>query len=646
MQAGIVRGHMRNPNVLLVSMPWASNNRPSLAVGVLSSLAKHHGYGCCALYPTFDFASEIGIQAYESVAENASLFGLSEHLFATHVFGKVVLQSDEFLTAYSANAVKPFKRLRDEIVPEFVRGTAKQIIERAPNIVGFTCTFNQVFASLAAAKELKQLAPNIEILIGGACVHGDMGVSFARAFPNWLNHVFTGEADKSFPEFLDRWARHDETPVAGVTYGGSLRTGPTIAEQCFADECIPDFDDWFHQRRAHSQFTCNEATSQDLAIPFESSRGCWWGQKNHCTFCGLNNEGMTYRRKGVKRIVEEVTTQSRRYGCISFMAADNILDYRAFSEFLPALTALNLDLRFFYEVKANLDRDKIAAMATAGVRWIQPGIESFSSHVLSLMRKGTTSLQNLQMLRLAAEYTITVSYNILVGFPGEEHTDYHEMISLMSKVLHLPPPSGAATPVQVHRFSPFFDDPRRHGVANVRACTYYAHLLPADVGRPEAFAYFFERDIPTDAPMHEWLGKLNATIAVWREGYGLSRKTARLGPGFVEIGVLVDGKEKRVTLDPVQSAVFVLADNVTTPTMIQNQLSGGSSLVGQGIHDEIAKLIDMGILVRDHQHIVSVVPYEQPRTIAQLNAWLTSYGPSRESRSETPNRQAVKSLVD
>jgi len=28
---------------------------------------------------------------------------------------------------------------------------------------------------------------------------------------------------------------------------------------------------------------------------FETSRGCWWGERSHCTFCGLNGLDLAYR---------------------------------------------------------------------------------------------------------------------------------------------------------------------------------------------------------------------------------------------------------------------------------------------------------------------------------------------------------------
>ena len=48
-------------------------------------------------------------------------------------------------------------------------------------------------------------------------------------------------------------------------------------------------------------------------------------------------------------------------------------------------------------------------MATAGVRAIQPGIESLSTRILKLMRKGATRLINVRLLKWAAYYGMTVN---------------------------------------------------------------------------------------------------------------------------------------------------------------------------------------------------------------------------------------------
>jgi hypothetical protein len=121
-------------------------------------------------------------------------------------------------------------------------------------------------------------------------------------------------------------------------------------------------------------------------------------------------------------------------------AVDNILDMHYFDEVLPALEGRGL--HFFYEVKSNLTRRQVEQLARSGVYRIQPGIESMSDHVLKLMRKGTTALRNVQLLKWCREYGVAVDYNILYGFPGETADDYQQMLDLLRSIAFLGGPSA------------------------------------------------------------------------------------------------------------------------------------------------------------------------------------------------------------
>jgi radical SAM superfamily enzyme YgiQ (UPF0313 family) len=63
-------------------------------------------------------------------------------------------------------------------------------------------------------------------------------------------------------------------------------------------------------------------------IPFESARGCWWGAKHHCTFCGLNGSAMRFRAKSPQRVLSELADLARRHHSFRFEAVDNILEPR------------------------------------------------------------------------------------------------------------------------------------------------------------------------------------------------------------------------------------------------------------------------------------------------------------------------------
>ena len=73
------------------------------------------------------------------------------------------------------------------------------------------------------------------------------------------------------------------------------------------------------------------------------------------------------------------------------------------------------------------------------------------------MRKGVRAGQNINLLRWAQYYGITVSWNILWGFPGESEEDYAEQAALLPDLIHLQPPMSAGR-IWMERFSPLFTD--------------------------------------------------------------------------------------------------------------------------------------------------------------------------------------------
>jgi hypothetical protein len=106
---------------------------------------------------------------------------------------------------------------------------------------------------------------------------------------------------------------------------------------------------------------------------------------------------MAFRRKSTERALREIDHLRAKHPQSELAATDNILDVAYFTEFVPRL-AERRNAGVFYEVKANLRRDQLQALARAGIREIQPGIESLSDQVLRIMRKGVQALQNVQLL--------------------------------------------------------------------------------------------------------------------------------------------------------------------------------------------------------------------------------------------------------
>ena len=214
---------------------------------------------------------------------------------------------------------------------------------------------------------------------------------------------------------------------------------------------FPDYDDYFRTLR-----TVGAPASLGVHVLFETARGCWWGERAKCTFCGLNGQTMTFRAKSPGRALDEIRHLATRYNTGFLRAVDNIMAESYFVELLPRLAALALNADIFYEITPNLRKAQVQALARARVTNVQAGVENLNSHILRLMRKGTTALKNVEFLRWCEAAGVYVDWNLLFGFPGETTEDYADALRTAELVTHLKPPSSIGR-IRLDRFSDNFD---------------------------------------------------------------------------------------------------------------------------------------------------------------------------------------------
>ena len=67
---------------------------------------------------------------------------------------------------------------------------------------------------------------------------------------------------------------------------------------------------------------------------------------------------------------------AQSYRSFRFFAVDNIMDHSYFATVLTQLVEERSDFELFYEIKANLRRAHVKLLRDAGVKRVQPGIES------------------------------------------------------------------------------------------------------------------------------------------------------------------------------------------------------------------------------------------------------------------------------
>lgn len=511
----------------LICMPFFAAARPSIQIGLLHALVEASGFSARSFHFNLELAVRMGSARYAALCNHRrNLTG--EWLFARAAFGDAVPGEQEFFSSFpeevlwaeremSAGA-EYLATLRRDLLPAFIRECAEAEAWEQYDVIGFSSTFQQNVAALALAKCIKRRTPETRIVFGGANFEGEMGPEYVRAF-DCIDFAVAGEADEAFPELLRRLATgEDPSDVHGVisrdSAGRVLFAGQASPVNDLNGLPTPRYDEYFERAEKHGLL---KDGAHGWAMPFESSRGCWWGKKHHCTFCGLNGLGMGYRSKNANRVLDELEELAQRHRVTFFEATDNILDLKHIDDLFGEISGRKLDYQFFYEIKANITREQLLKMQRGGVRWVQPGIESLSTRILRLMRKGATMLQNVRLLKWCRYYRIRVSWNLLWGFPGETAADYQRELEVLRLIPHLEPPAGCGR-VWLERFSPFFLDREHLGIRDVRAEPSYAHAYPPGIDL-ERIAYFFEYAANDTLPNEAHRATAEWTDA-WRARWG------------------------------------------------------------------------------------------------------------------------------
>jgi len=519
-------------HVLLVNMPFSNLRWPNLGPSLLKAALTERGIACDIAYLNFDFAERVGLERYNWIADCFAFVLGGERLFATHYFDRplpddesyfrdVLLAADEGLT--DADRADFFAV--DRHVEPFLERAAAAFDWSQYALVGFATTFQQTIPSLCLARRIKRIRPEIRIAFGGAACEGEMGIELLRQFPE-IDYVFLGEADHAFPAVVEQildGAAVELPPgvVSRESLCGDLLPAccelpnPPGAEKLLVHDLdtlpYPDFDDYFARLGASRL-----KTELDPLLFYEMSRGCWWGQKHHCAFCGLNGSSLAFRSKSPRRVVDELRYLVQRHGVDRGCAADNILDHRYFKTLLPMLAEADLGFQFVCEMKCNLTRRQVELLLSAGLGAAQLGIETFATPILKLIGKGASALHNVQALKWLSEPGIEVKWNVLYGFPKEDPADYAALAELLPSLYHLAPPLAVGR-VRLDRFSPYFEDPAAHGMANPRPNRAFGYVYPFGDDVLRRMAYYYEYDYADGRNPLDYAAPMLQAVQTWQD---------------------------------------------------------------------------------------------------------------------------------
>ncbi len=614
--------------IALINPPFASAYRPSIALTQLAHVAQAEvGVPAEICYLNLTIARLVGVGLYEDIADLHYMQGFGDWVFRALAYPDIEDNAAEYLGRMYAGSASPHRAQAERMAalrPDMYAAVIRYLDEHGLagyDIVGLTSMFSQNMASFAIARLIKERNPGATVIMGGANCEDPMG-SAIRDNVKWVDYVFSGPSITSFREFLRRRRDNDlhgpafSIPgIFGQADQPTRTTLPLLADPGPAhlvgarndiDEPVTlDYDGYLDQFDGHFP---DSAVRPSLL--FETSRGCWWGERSQCTFCGLNGTGMRYEAMSPERAAADIAALFRYADRVRVLAGvDNILPRSFLSQVLPRLrTPAGMSL--FFEVKVGLtDRDMVT-LAAAGVRDIQPGIESLSTATLRLMRKGTSAFQNIMFLRSARSAGIRPSWLILAGFPGERAEVYQKYLRDLPLLTHLHPPANAI-PVRFDRYSAYFEDPGKYGL-DLRPMRFYELIYPISRGALADLAYYFYDITPDPAykrACEQYLAPLRELVGQWQDRWRTGpRPQLRVMPDSLGLdgAVILDSRAGRPVFRSVSAAGLAVLDALRRP-LTPDSAAGRAKLDPERAREEITRLRADGLLFEERGKYLSLL---------------------------------------
>ena len=619
-------------NVALVCAPWTSIEMPSIALGTLKSVLVSKNISTDVHSLNVKLLKYMDKDLYEEISGSST--HVSEWIFSQYLYNKDYLQGlkinykssidstvdvDHHLYMYLKKKTSVLQQVVCEKIPNFLDECLNTIDWGSYKIIGFTCALGNQLASLVLSKRIKQRFPNVKIVFGGPNVRGITAEEIMKNF-TWVDYIVDGEGEIAFPSLVNRILEgRFEEEIPGVLFrkdGVCVRSEGDFEIVPLDDIPQPDYTEFFDEIKKSGL----EEVMSEVRIAFESSRGCWWGQKCQCSFCGLNNGYLKYRTKSQEKVLRELTDQSARYNRKRFFATDLVISAESFDVLLPEMINRKLGYNIFYEVKATMSRKEMSLLAQAGITFVQAGIESLDTKLLKLLRKGVSAIQNIQFLKFSSEFGIYVAWNLLYRMPWEEKESYDKMIELVPLLYHLQPPSaGMIIPIALDRFSPYFNDPQKYGIVDIKPKATFSLIYPDPKINLMNIAYTFDFAFEnSESLVMSYIGELITAFYGWQKTY--EEKKYYLNYRLVDGKVLIEDNRpldnnnteaRKYYLENLEKEVFLLCDEISSLQEIQKKIDEGTGRVeADELKSAIGKLMEKKILYEESGRYVNLAVYQ------------------------------------
>ncbi len=305
----------------------------------------------------------------------------------------------------------------------------EELVARQPDIIGVSMMSVDYDPAVECLRTARQVLPSALTVVGGP--HPTLMLDELKDAP-YIDHIFLGEAERTFPEFLARHQRGEESERVIPPVRPDLDALPFADRGFFLEE-------W---RKWGYDLDSPEAPFvAELPPPFVTiitARGCLY----NCSYCQPAERvifGRKVRQRSVPNVIAELQELQEKYHFNSFLFHDDCLteDREWVIEFCQSYRATGFTQPFFCQSRADIivkNEDMVKMMVQAGLRGYLIGFESGSDRVLRFIRKGTKRWQNLEAARICKKYGIAIWANYMLGLPTETKEEIMDTIHMLKQI--------------------------------------------------------------------------------------------------------------------------------------------------------------------------------------------------------------------
>ncbi|MBF0515637.1 MAG: radical SAM protein [Nitrospirae bacterium] len=346
----------------------------------------------------------------------------------------------------------------DPLIREFIKGNRI-------SLAGISVTFpDQIHAALRCAKIIKEIFPDLYVVLGGAFVSCYMRNIKNTDIFRYVDGLIVDEGEIPLERLVVELQKPepDMKNIPNLIYCkdnkiiiNDLIPAPPMEElPAPAYELLP-LDKYI-------------LSGNQMPILFRLSRGCYWSR---CSFCrtklsfihGHNQPSAEYLFNQIAGIIAKTGTS-----IISFTddsASLSLLEDLS-KRLIKDKVAINWSVNVRFDKKFTLERALL--FRKAGCISVFIGLESYNDRILRLMKKGTSTSLIDEVLSNLAWAGLGVVLYMIVGFPTETVEEAIEGFEKV-KVLYL---EGRITHFRYHQFnlSPYsdiYDNPEAYHIKGI-----------------------------------------------------------------------------------------------------------------------------------------------------------------------------------